>query len=72
MPIDYAKELGAMKPMKGGMRDKMASEPDTDDAYSSAKQREAENIATALGIDPAGIDGEALCDAIKRLVKLEE
>lgn len=67
MPINYAKELGAMKP--GKMMGE--SEPANDD-YSEAKEMAGRDLATALGIDPETIDARALCEAVKAIVELEE
>ncbi len=62
MMPDYFKEMGGDMPK---------SEPANDD-YSPAKEAAATALATALGIDPGGIDAQAVCDAVKALVKLEE
>lgn len=70
---DYAKELGAMGGMKamGGDMMKGGSEESEDD-YSSAKEAAASALASALGLDPAGLDLKAVCDAVKQIIELEE
>lgn len=68
--VDYAKELGAAMGGKGAAP--MSEPADASGDYSPAKDAAARALATALGIDPEQIDTEAVCDAVKNLVELEE
>lgn len=69
MAADYAKELGAMG-MGGGKDMPMGDDSDAD--YSAAKEAAASSLATALGLDPASLDLEAVCNAVKQIVDLED
>ena len=66
MPTDYAKELGAMKPMGG----KPMADEGSD--YDAGKEAAGRALASALGVDPEAVDGAEVCEAVKAILELEE
>ena len=68
--------IGLGKPKKDrdpsmGMDMGMPMDDEDSDGYSAAKKEAAEELATALGVDPAGIDAQAVCSAVKKILELE-